>query len=1110
MKILMHPHPPSFPPRQKETDVAVPVAGPGAGSAPDVLLGPLAGMLELESVVAARLFLTGESGTFALAAQAEPVAPQAGPVSTQAESAPIAATPLALCRRAAELLAHLPQSERLFDAPSLYAALLAPDAVQALSGAVSSRPFLSLSVPVEVGGVVRGALHLDLEPVDGAVGQPVDVPPAPLLALAQAQAGLLAAALHRLDLECALNAAQREVELLERAWRAVAYSGSQHELFGKITQAIHELLEIEHVAIGVLEGAVMKGDALVGGVLVLRESAGQGQWDTWHPVDTGVAGRVARSGQPALVPDVTQDLDYISLLPGVISEICVPLLDGTRVVGVLDVECESRHLGVQDLRPLATLGTWLGQALERERLHADTERQRRALDLLHRLRTSFGAGLDTAQSVRTVTWGLRETFGYSHVSVYLLDGDVLAMQDQVGYAEVIERLPLDQGVMGRTCRSGETQWVQDLSRDPDALLALPGITSEVCVPLLRGQQVIGVLNVETFGSAEPLGPWDAQIIGSVGGYLQQVLERSWLHAQVREREAQYRLLAEYTNDLVCLHRPGGDFTYVSPSVHGLLGYLPAELIGTSPEALMHPEDRGRLHELGQHPGQSILIRLRHQKGHYLTLEASISRIESEELERAGPSLPYQFLSSSRDVTARQEAEARLLWAATHDSLTRLFNRDRLYSVLEEQMALARQTGQPDYAVLYLDMDRFKVINDSLGHTAGDQLLQAFAERLKACMDGALVARLGGDEFAVLMCGLPPGDLSRVEAAAARLRARLISPFTVQGRSVGVSVSIGIAPGELHHASPADILRDADLSMYRAKRDPSRPVVTFRPEMHAVALRQLQLEADLAQAARRGQMRLVYQPIVDIQTGRIGAYEALLRWQHPQLGAVPPCEFVPLAEELEIISELGAFVLEAACRTFQSVSGAGPVCSDPAGPATFPPPSLQVNVSTRQFLRPGFVGTVRRILDDTGFPAARLHLEVTESALILDIDEAARTLTELRGLGVRIHIDDFGTGHSSLAFLHRFPVDALKVDRAFIARLGEDLVSAKVVQTVLLLARTLDVDVIAEGIETAMQRDHLIRLGCRWGQGYLFARPLELADTLELLRAGPGALLGPQG
>ncbi|CAM3487428.1 Diguanylate cyclase (GGDEF)-like protein/PAS domain S-box-containing protein [Deinococcus saxicola] len=1055
-------------------------------------------MLELESVVAARLFLTGESGTFALAAQAGPVPIQAGP-------APTTVTPLALCRRAAELLAHLPQPERLFDASSLYAALLTPDAAQALSGAVSSWPSLCLSVPVEVGGVVRGALHLDLESVDGAAGQSMDAPPpAPLLALAQAQAGLLAAALHRLDLDRALNAAQREVELLERAWRAVARLGSQQELFEAVTRAVHELLEVEHVAIGVLEG----------NVLVLRESAGQGQWDTRHPVDTGVAGRVARSGQPALVPDVGQDPDYISMLPGVISEICVPLLDGTRVVGVLDVECESRHLGVRDLRPLATLGTWLGQALERERLHADTERQRRALDLLHRLRTSFGTGLDTAQSVRAVTWGLRETFGYSHVSVYLLDGDVLTLQDQVGYAEMIERLPLDWGVMGRTCRSAETQWVQDLSQDPDALLALPGITSEVCVPLLRGQQVIGVLNVETFGSAEPLGQWDAQIIGSVGGYLQQVLERSWLHAQVREREAQYRLLAEYTNDLVCLHRPGGDFSYVSPSVHGLLGYVPAELIGTSPNALLHPQDRANLHALGQTTGQPTLLRLRHREGHYLTLEVGISRIESDgPAEASGPRLPYQFLSSSRDVTARQEAEARLLWAATHDSLTRLFNRDRLYSVLEEQMELARQTGQPDYAVLYLDMDRFKVINDSLGHTAGDQLLQAFAGRLKACMDGALVARLGGDEFAVLMCGLPPNEgsrvnLSRVEAAAARLRARLISPFTVQGRSVGVSVSIGIAPGALHHGSPADILRDADLSMYRAKRDPSRPVVTFQPEMHTTALRQLQLEADLSQAARRGQMRLVYQPIVDIQTGRIGGYEALLRWQHPQLGAVPPGEFVPLAEELEIISELGAFVLEVACRTFQAASDPDLACSGPADPATFPLPSLQVNVSTRQFLRPGFVQTVRRILDDTGFPAVRLHLEVTESALILDIDEAARTLTELRGLGVRIHIDDFGTGHSSLAFLHRFPVDALKIDRAFIARLGEDLVSARVVQTVLLLARTLDADVIAEGIETAVQRDHLIRLGCRWGQGYLFARPLELADTLELLRAGSGAVVGP--
>ncbi len=908
---------------------------------------------------------------------------------------------------------------------------------------------------------------------------------------------LPAAAVQRLDLQSDLNAAQREVRLLERAWQAMAHADTQGELFERITRVVQEMMGVEHVAVGVLEGDV----------LVLREGAGHGHRNTRHPINTGVAGRVARSGQAALVPDVTQDPDYVAIVCGAVSEICVPLLDGTRVVGVLDVECESRVLGAQDLRPLQTLGNWLGQAMERERLHAETERQRRALDLLHHLRSSLGGGLDTAQGIEAVTRGLRETFGYSHVSVYLLDGNTLTLQGQVGYEAVIEQLPVDRGVMGRACRTAQVQWSPDLRQDPDAVLALHGITSEVCVPLLRDQQVVGVLNVETFGDSPVLGHWDTHLISSVGGYLQQLLERAWLHAQVKEREARYRMLAEYTNDLVCLHRPGGNLSYVSPSVHALLGYPAAQLIGTSPDDLLHPDDRGHLQLLGRNPGPPTLLRLRHQAGHYLHMEVSVSRIEGTGLTREAADGPgrYQYLSSSRDVTARQQAEARLQWAATHDSLTRLSNRDRLYSALEEQMALARRSGQPDYAVLYLDMDRFKVINDSLGHTAGDELLQAFARRLKACMEGALVARLGGDEFAVLMCGLPPGDLSRVETAAARLQERLIAPFTVQGRSVQVSVSIGVAPGELHHRAPADILRDADLSMYRAKRDPSRPVMVFRPEMHVAALRQLQIEADLPQAARRGQLRLVYQPIVDLQSGMVGGYEALLRWQHPQLGTVSPGEFVPLAEELEIISDLGSFVLEEACRTFQSVSG-----GVTAGPEATAAPALQVNVSTRQFLRPGFAQVVYRILEATGFPASRLHLEITESALILDLDEAARTLTELRALGVRIHIDDFGTGHSSLAFLHRFPVDGLKIDRAFIARLGEDQVSVKLVETVLLLACTLGVDVIAEGIETRLQRDHLTRMGCRWGQGYLFSRPLERADALALLQADCGALAGPYG
>ncbi|MDV6375981.1 EAL domain-containing protein [Deinococcus arenicola] len=1074
----------------------------------DTLQAQLAGLLG-GVVVSARLLISGEGGTFMLVA-ARPfevdcaaVLEGAAPKSGCAGAAPLSTPPLSITVPQLERLArHFPLLGGLFDARAVHAAVLGempdtePGAASALDRTLDPQARACLGVPLAVHGVRCGTLFLDVlsgERVPENVAAQAQQPPdqqAALLALARQQAGRLGTTLERLELERTLSAAQRELQLLGRAWQAVTQSGDQSELFRQIIRAVHELLDVEHVGIGVLEDDV----------IAVQESIGLGQWAVRHSVRAGIVGRVARTGQAMLVPDVREDPDYVSVLPSVISEICVPLLDGTRVVGVLDVESESRRLGEQDLRLLVALGSWLGQALERERLHADTERQRRALDLLHNLRSSFGTGLDTGQSIRAVTHGLRDAFGYSHVSVYLLGGDILTMQHQLGYTSVIDHLPISQGVMGRACRSAQVQWILDMRRDPDALMALSGLNSEVCVPLLRGDQVIGVLNVETFGDSPPLQRWDMELIGSVGGYLQQALERSWLHAQVRDRESQYRLLAEYTNDLVCLHLPGGEFSYLSPSVQALLGYSADELLGRSPSVLLGPDHPVDLVELGEPAAQPRLLWVRHQAGYFLCLEVSVSCIKTPALGGGPGDGQVRYLSSSRDVTARQQAETRLQWMATHDSLTQLFSRDHLYGALQEQMTLAHQTGQPGYAVLYLDMDRFKVINDSLGHTAGDELLQAFARRLTACMEGTLVARLGGDEFAVLMCDLPPGDLSRVNTAAIRLRQALLTPFLIQGRAVQVSVSMGIAPGELHHQTPAEILRDADLSMYRAKRDPSRRVTTFRPEMHTAALRQLQIEADLPHAAARGQMRVVYQPIVDLQTGTIGGYEALLRWQHPHLGNVPPDEFIPLAEELEVISELGQYVLETACRTFQQV----PEFVTSASPS----PALQVNVSTRQFLRPGFVDVVRRVLADSSFSTGRLHLEITESALIVDVEEAARTLTELRGLGIKIHIDDFGTGYSSLAFLHRFPVDALKIDRAFIARLGEDGVSVKLVQTVLLLAQTMEVDVIAEGIETRTQRDLLLGLGCRRGQGYLFSRPLEVEDTLDLLRAGSGALTGP--
>uniref|UniRef100_UPI002869A309 EAL domain-containing protein n=1 Tax=Deinococcus sp. TaxID=47478 RepID=UPI002869A309 len=948
-----------------------------------------------------------------------------------------------------------------------------------LDGQLHSWAAVDAAVPAPAGVhliTVQEALALPgSDGVDIQVELHLDVPTADVLTVRDMLAGVmphLRARLSTLEREAAAAAADsRELALLNRALWALDVATQRDMLFQEVIDAVHDLLEVEHVGIGLVDGEV----------LTLREFAGQGEWIQHFPLAQGVAGQVIRSGQAALIEDVSTKPEYYAMHPGVVSEICVPLLDGGRVVAVLDVESVGRRLGPRDLRPLLTLGSWLGRSLERRRVHAETERQRLALNLLHDLRTSFDRATDEGAAIRAVVEGLSRTFGYSHVSAYLVQGGEAVLQHQIGYSQIIDRIPLSRGVMGRCCRTGQVQWLQDAAHDPDVLRAEDTVTSELCVPLTLSGQVIGAVNVETLRDQAPLQTWDREIIESVAGYLQQALERHHLQGRAREQEATYRLLAEHTTDLVCLHAPDGSLTYISPSVRTVLGYAPRHLLGHTPRIVLTPGDR---RELAQSTDGALRTRrwqAHHREGHVVWLDTTITRIAGDE--------SGVYLSCSRDVTQQHRAQEELEWAATHDSLTRLTNRAHLYATLEREMARARQSGQPDYAVLYLDMNRFKVVNDSLGHSAGDELLQAFAGRLSASMrPGDLVCRLGGDEFAVLMTGLSLPCLETVQAAARRLLLALDEPFTLRGHTVRVTVSIGIAPGERHHATPADILRDADLSMYRAKRDPHHGVATFSADMHDRAVRQLTLEADLPHAAARGELQVMYQPIVALEGGETTALEALVRWRHPTLGLVSPLDFIPLAEELEVISGIGAFVLEEACRTFAGVPG---TCR------------VQVNVSPRQFRGRAFVQTVQGVLARTGLAPTRLGLEITESALVEDIEEAARTLGELRALGICVQIDDFGTGHSSLAFLHRFPVDALKVDRAFIAKLGEDEVSADLVRTVLLLGQALRVQVIAEGVETPAQRDHLLALGCRSGQGYLFSRPLERAAALAWVGAPPG-------
>jgi diguanylate cyclase (GGDEF)-like protein len=435
--------------------------------------------------------------------------------------------------------------------------------------------------------------------------------------------------------------------------------------------------------------------------------------------------------------------------------------------------------------------------------------------------------------------------------------------------------------------------------------------------------------------------------------------------------------------------------------------------------------------------------------------------------------------------ARRSAE--LVRMAYHDTLTGLPNRALLLDRL--QQALLQRHPQQPAAVLLLDLDNFKVINDSLGHEAGDALLQAVARQLLgAVRAGDTVARLGGDEFVVLLPEVSGGE--GVLRMAERLASSLRTPFTLAGREVAISTSIGVALSEPDDREPERLLRAADLALYRAKANGRSCYALFDPEMAATAMERMELESALRGAMERQELQVYYQPIFHLGSHKLLGWEALVRWRHPTRGLVSPALFIPVAEETGLVVALGQWVLEAACRQAQ----AWQVMTGERGL------SMSVNVAARQFQSPDLIADVDRIIRELGVSPQTLQLEITESAIMQGGETATGTLEALKKLGVRLAIDDFGTGYSSLAYLKRFPVDTLKVDRSFVDGLGRDAQDGAIVRSVVALAKALDLNVTAEGIETPAQQAQLALLGCDFGQGYLLGRPVPAEQAEELLLA----------
>jgi diguanylate cyclase (GGDEF)-like protein/PAS domain S-box-containing protein len=560
------------------------------------------------------------------------------------------------------------------------------------------------------------------------------------------------------------------------------------------------------------------------------------------------------------------------------------------------------------------------------------------------------------------------------------------------------------------------------------------------------------------------------------------------HAQeLAESEERFRSAFHYAAIGVAIVGADGKWLQVNRALCSILGYSEEEILASSFQSLTHPDDvetsTRQIAQLLTSQASSIAIEKRyvHKLGHTVWAQLSASIIKHTK------SQSLRFIFQIQDITDKKRAEQKLAYDAFHDALTGLPNRSLFVDHLQLAMARLRRNPDQSFAVLFLDIDRFKVINDSLGHVVGDHVLVAIARRLEAILRPVdTVARFGGDEFTILIEDISSSD--EAVALAERIQKDLREPFNIGEREIFVGASIGISLGDVTYQKPDEILRDADTAMYRAKSSGRARYTLFEKTMHARALSLLQLETDLRRAVERQEFFVVYQPIVSLETGRLMGFEALARWRHPERGVIPPADFIPLAEETGHINTIGRFIIEEVCNEIRHWNLALPAKI---------PITTSINLSARQFANESLAEQIVGALERAEIDPRQIKFEITESVVMEDIESAIRTIQQLRDFGIQLSIDDFGTGYSSLSYLHRLPIDALKIDRSFVSGMEESNENAEIVRTIIALGRSLGMSIVAEGVETLEQLNRLRMLGCGSGQGYFLSVPVgaELARLL---------------